>query len=162
MEEHLIHYLTLISKLSDIIDYINNNFEENDLSLYIKECKSLCIDKVKSHHLIELFLHELNQKIDEENIENIKKEAVETEDRAETKDKNIKDTIDNLSMLMKTSNSTDMSPEIFDSLGSGIIKLLRPNDQSLTNTIEITPQIKNELNTVNTNINIQIKKKHEY
>jgi hypothetical protein len=159
MEENLIHYLTLISKLSDILDYINKNFEENDISLYIKECKSLCIDKVKSHYLIELFLHELNQKIYEENLENIKKEEVETE---ETEDKNIKDTIDNFSMLMKTSNSTDMSPEIFDSLGSGIIKLLRPNDQSLTKTIEITPQIKNELNTVNTNINIQIKKKHEH
>ena len=146
MEDHLIHYLTLISKLSDILVYINQNFEENDISSYIKECKSLCIDKVKSHHLMELFLTELKT----EDTPEVKKET--------TEDKEMTDTINNLSMLMQTNTSTDMSPEIFDSLGSGIIKLLRP----IENTIEIRPQIKNELNTVNTNINFQIKKKHEH
>lgn len=155
MEEHLIHYLTLISKLSDILDYINKNFEENDLSSYIKECKSLCIDKVKTHHLIELFLTEL--KHEQENTEE-SQTPQEVKDEYKTEDKEMTDTINNLSMLMQTNTSSDMSPEIFDSLGSGIIKLLRP----IENTIEIRPQIKNELNTVNTNINFQIKKKHEH
>lgn len=154
MEEHLIHYLTLISKLSDILDYINKNFEENDLSSYITECKSLCIDKVKTHHLIELFLTELKQ---EEHHEETQK-SQEVKNKHNTEDKEMTDTINNLSMLMQTNTSTDMSPEIFDSLGSGIIKLLRP----IENTTEIRPQIKNELNTVNTNINFQIKKKNEH
>lgn len=155
MEEHLIHYLTLISKLSDILDYINKNFEENDLSSYIKECKSLCIDKVKTHHLIELFLTELKQEQEES------QKPQEVKDEYKTEDKEMTDTINNLSMLMQTNTSTDMSPEIFDSLGSGIIKLLRPIEKDF-NTIEIKPQIKNELNTVNTNINFQIKKKNEH
>jgi hypothetical protein len=156
MEDHLIHYLTLISKLSDILQYINENFEENDLSSYIKECKSLCIHKVKSHHLIELFLSELKQENKEEDSEKFKES-----DKENLSDKDIKDTIDNLSVLLKPHGSTGMSPEIFDSLGSGIIKLLRPNDV-VNPTIEIKPQIKNELNTGNTNINFQIKKKHEH
>lgn len=152
MEEHLIHYLTLISKLSDILDYINNNFEENDLSSYIKECKSLCIDKVKSSSLIKLFLKEIE---DEESSVRVKKKDVENQE--------ITDTINNLSMLMQpNTNTNDISPDMFDSLGSGLIKLLRPLPVQETPKITIVPQIKNELNTVNTNINFEIKKKNEH
>lgn len=152
MEEHLIHYLTLISKLSDILEYINNNFEENDLSSYIKECKSLCIDKVKSSPLITLFLKE----IQEENSElQSKKQKVQINE-----DKQISDTINNLSMLMQPdTNTNNISPEMFDSLGSGLIKLLRPLPVQEAPKPTIVPQIKNELNTVNTNINFEIKKK---
>jgi hypothetical protein len=63
MDSHLIYYLNLISKLTDILTYIDLNFQEDDISSYIKECKSLCVNKVKSEPLVELFLSELKHEL---------------------------------------------------------------------------------------------------
>lgn len=162
MGEHIVYYLTLISKLSDIINYIDENFKEDDISTYIKECKSLCINKIKLDPLIARFLDEIKE--DNQHKEN---EADETKEKEEEEDQEMKETIDNLGMLMKIStgtddNDTNLTPDMLDSLGNGLARLLKPDQIPVQNTVQNFPKIKNELNTINTNINFQIKKKNEH
>jgi len=160
MEEHIVYYLNLISKLSDILNYIESNFKEDDITSYIKECKSVCIDKVKSEPLITAFLKEMQEELP--NSSNL-----ETTD---TVDLEMQETVNTLSNLIKSDTDTDnINPDMLDSFGNGLVRLLRDTPQTSPDikapqtspTIKI-PQIKNELKFINTNINCQIKKKNEY
>jgi hypothetical protein len=170
MEEHIVYYLNLISKLSDILNYIESNFKEDDITSYIKECKSVCIDKVKSEPLITAFLKEIHEEIHEELPKSDNLETTNIQNNKNTVDLEMQETVNTLSNLIKSDTDTDnINPDMLDSFGNGLVRLLRDTPQTSPDikapqtspTIKI-PQIKNELKFINTNINCQIKKKNEY
>jgi hypothetical protein len=151
MSEQLVHYLQLISKLSDILTYIDTNFTDNDLSSYIKECKSICINKAKEDPLMTIFLRELsNEKLEPQEVE--------------TQDIELKGQIDVLANMLTDSiqlpQQEKMSPESCVKKCSGLAKLFKMNS-----SVEETPQPQkvnnkiNEINLTNSNINFEIKRK---
>jgi beta-lactamase superfamily II metal-dependent hydrolase len=177
MVEQLIYYLTLISKLSDILKYIKTHSKDNekdsyDLSSYIQECKTICINLVKSEPLIELFLHEIKQEQEQE----IKQEQEQQEqqhndvetiipvpepDTQNTQDIELKEQLDTLAILLtgaiQTSENEPMSSDTFDTLGSGLSRIFKVTDT--TPTVVTIPQLKNEINNNSSNINFEIKRK---
>jgi|GWRWMinimDraft_5_1066013.scaffolds.fasta_scaffold41261_2 hypothetical protein len=164
MNEKLIHYLTLISKLSDILKYINNNFKDDekdsyDLSSYIQECKAICINIVKSEPLIELFLYELH----DPSLTTRQQEIKQQQNKVETiipeqdiEDIELKEQVDTLAILLtgtlQDKQDEPMSSETFDTLGSGLSRLLKITDGCI-------PQLKNEIYNKSSNINFEIKRK---
>lgn len=160
MSEKLVHYLQLISKLSDILMYINTNFDlssdVNDLSSYIKECKSICINKVKEESLMTIFLRELY------NENQVETQEIEIQE-IETQDVELKGKIDILTNMLTGSiqvpQEEQMSPESFETLGSGLAKLFKMNvDEETSKPQKIKNKI-NEINLTNSNINFEIKRK---
>lgn len=164
MEEHIVYYLNLISKLTDILNYIEKNFKEDDITSYIKECKSICINKVKSEPLITIFLKELQEETSS-NLQETSEENVDLE---------MQETITTLSNLLVSNTDTDnINPDMLESFGDGLARIFRQDAVTPEPTPpppvptpiggpQIKTQIKNELNFVNTNINCQIKKKNEH
>ena len=164
MNEKLIHYLTLISKLSDILKYINNNFKDDekdsyDINSYIQECKAICINIVKSEPLIELFLHELH----DPSLTTLQQEIKQQQNKVETiipeqdiEDIELKEQVDTLAILLtgtlQDKQDEPMSSETFDTLGSGLSRLLKITDGCI-------PQLKNEIYNKSSNINFEIKRK---
>jgi hypothetical protein len=127
MSDKLISYLNLLYKLSDIL---NDNKLDDSIKTYLLECKNICINQLKSEHLIKIFLDEINY---------------------------------NSNTLTKQHENI-MSPEQFDNLGSGLLKLIRISDSTTTITNNSSSknsssQIKNELNLSVGNIKVQITKK---
>jgi len=61
MGEHITYYFNLMSKLNDVLTYINStNFKENNkIHSHITECKKICIHNIKSEPLVNLFLDEV-------------------------------------------------------------------------------------------------------
>jgi hypothetical protein len=164
MNEKLIHYLTLISKLSDILKYINNNFKDDekdsyDLSSYIQECKAICINIVKLEPLIELFLHELHNPSLTTRQQEIKQQQNKVETiipEQDIEDIELKEQVDTLAILLtgtlQDKQDEPMSSETFDTLGSGLSRLLKITDGCI-------PQLKNEIYNKSSNINFEIKRK---
>jgi hypothetical protein len=170
MDEQLIYYLTLISKLSDILKYIKTNSKNNekdsyDLSSYIQECKTICINLVKSEPLIELFLQEIKQ---EQQKEQEQQNDVETIipvpklDTQNTEDIELKEQLDTLAILLtgtiQTNENEPMSSDTFDTLGSGLSRIFKVTDDT-TPIIVTIPQLKNEINNNSSNINFEIKRR---
>lgn len=162
MEEHIVYYLNLISKLSDILNYIESNFKEDDITSYIKECKSVCINKVKSEPLITTFLKEMQ----EEAPHSSHLETANIQNNKDNVDLEMQETVNTLSNLIKSDTDTDnINPDMLDSFGDGLARLFRQPEIPLTVPDTLTnkqSQIKNELKFINTNINCQIKKKNEH
>jgi hypothetical protein len=172
MDNHLIYYLHLITKLNDILKYINDNFKDNNnfkegdnferdsITSYIIECKSLCINKLKNEPLMGIFLEEIKNENKLNELNQIEK--LEELELIKSKDTHIKEKINNLSTLI-TGETDNITPEIFDTFGSGLARLF--SAQSITEPLKDIniekEQIKNEINLVNTNINCKIKKKYE-
>lgn len=169
MNEKLIHYLTLISKLSEILKYINNNFKDDekdssDLSSYIQECKAICINIVKSEPLIELFLHELHDPSLTTRQQEIKQQQNKVETIIPEQDIELKEQVDTLAFLLtgtlQDKQDEPMSSETFDTLGSGLSRLLNPCSlPGFSITDKCIPQLKNEINNNSSNINFEIKRK---
>ena len=181
MNEQLIHYLVLISKLTDILKYIKTHFQQDekdshDLSSYIQECKTICINIVKSEPLIELFLQEINQEEQQQqginqtqeqnNIETIiPVPEQDTQNTQNTQDIELKGQLDTLAILLsgtlQTSENEPMSSESFDTLGSGLSRIFKVTDTSNQSNqpTKFIPQLKNEIINNSSNINFEIKRK---
>jgi hypothetical protein len=169
MDEQLIYYLTLTSKLSDILKYIKTNSKNNkkdsyDLSSYIQECKTICINLVKSEPLIELFLQEIKQEQQQNDVETIIPVPVPAPvlDTQNTEDIELKEQLDTLAILLtgtiQTNENEPMSSDTFDTLGSGLSMIFKVTDDT-TPTIVTIPQLKNEINNNSSNINFEIKRR---
>jgi hypothetical protein len=160
MDEQLIYYLTLISKLSHIITYIKTHINEKDsydLSSYIQECKTICINLVKSEPLIQLFLQEIKQ--EQNNIQTIIPVLEQN-----PQDIELKEQLDTLAILLTGTIQTNENEPIssntfdtFDTFGSGISRIFKVIDT--TPTVVTIPQLKNEINNNSSNINFEIKRK---
>lgn len=122
MSDKLKSYLNLLYKLSDIL---NDNEIDDCIKIHLIECKNICVNKIKSEHLIKIFLDEINYTSD---------------------------------ISIKQSDKI-MSPEQFDNLGSGLLKLIRISDTSCVSSNSSSSQIKNELKLSAGNIKVQITKK---
>jgi hypothetical protein len=125
MSDKLKSYLNLLYKLSDIL---NDNEIDDSIKIHLIECKNICVNKIKSEHLIKIFLDEINYKSD---------------------------------ISIKQSDKI-MSPEQFDNLGSGLLKLIRISDTTScvsSSSSSSSSQIKNELKLSAGNIKVQITKK---
>lgn len=152
MDSKTIHYIILISKLRDIINYINLNFNENDIKSYITECKNLCIEKIKDDPDIKVVIEEIN------NFKLEEKPEVDTTD-------NMLSTVTSITNLLGGENEisiNEINPNMFDNFGNGLIKMLKINSAPIQH--QEVPQInllKNEIkNTINSNnLSYQIKKK---
>lgn len=162
-----IHYLIIVSKLRDIIQYIDNHFSENDIKSYILECKNLCIEKLKQDSLINILIDELSSHTHEETTqtENIDKTAEKQPETKEQDETNIISSITNLMGGPQEFSINDFDPASFDNIGNGLSRLFKINPQPQTITI---PQqvndlnlIKNEIKNTNNvnNLTYQIKKK---
>ena len=170
--EQLIYYLTLISKLSDILKYIKTHSKDDekdsyDLSSYIQECKTICVNLVKSHTLIELFLQEIKQEQEiENNVETIiPVPEQDVQDAQNTQDIELKGQLDTLAILLtgtlKTKEDEPMSSDTFDTLGSGLSRIFKVADvgNQSNQATQFIPQLKNEIINNSSNINFEIKRK---
>lgn len=187
MSDQIVFYLTLISKLTDILCYYKKHSEpdkldSHDLTSYIQECKSIYINKVKSDPLIKVFLQEISQGFKQEEVEEeieqntehkigqdieqvlqeFQKEDIE---QLQEQDIELKDQLDTLASLLTVSIQSNkdepISSETFDTLGSGLSKMFRISDNNPTPTRIDISQLKNEINNTNSNINFEIKRKQK-
>jgi hypothetical protein len=168
MDSEIIHYLILVSKLRDIVQYIDKHFDENDIKTYILECKNLCIEKLKKESLITILIEELSvQKHEEttqtEHIQQTNQINVQSKENSN----DVSNTISSITNLLggpQEFSVKDFDPSSFDNLGSGLVRLLKINPQP-TPTLSIQQStmnlIKNEIKNTNNsnNLTYQIKKK---
>lgn len=169
MESEIIHYLILVSKLRDIVQYIDNHFQENDIKSYILECKNLCLEKLKKEHLITTFMEEVSSQKQEETTQTEQIQPIEQNDQTVSSQEDSNDVSQTISVISnllggpQEMSIKDFDPSSFDSLGNGLARLLRINPQP-TPTVSIQQPIdliKNEIKNANNNNNLtyQIKKK---
>ena len=181
MDQQLVYYLTLISKLSDILKYIKTHSNDDekdsyDLSSYIQECKTICINIVKSEPLVELFLQEIKQEEQQQQEEQQEEQQEQQQEEQENKndvetiipvpeqdnqDIELKEQLDTLAILLtgaiQTNENEPMSSDTFDTFGSGLSRIFKVTDT--TPTVVTIPQLKNEINNNSSNINFAIKRK---
>ena len=166
MESEIIHYLILISKLKDIIKYIDNNFQENDIKSYILECKKLCLENLKKQELIKMLTEELTDDIKQDTDKDTDKEDTDKED-TDKEDTDLSNQISSLTGLLggeQEISINNFDPSTFDSIGSGLARILQigpqisPQIQTQNTSINL---IKNEIKNTNNknNLSYQIKKK---
>lgn len=171
MESNIIHYLILVSKLRDIIQYIDNHFPENDIKSYILECKNLCIEKLKHESLINILIEELSSQKHEETtqtdtIETDTTQIDTTQIDPQPDETNIISSITNLLGGPQEFSINDFDPSSFDNIGNGLSRLFKINTQAPSPSISIQQPsnfnlIKNEIKNTNkvNNLTYQIKKK---
>lgn len=157
MESEIIHYLILISKLKDIIKYIDNNFQENDIKSYILECKKLCLENLKKQELIKMLTEELTEDIKDKDTD------TDTDKETDKEDTDLSNQISSLTGLLggeQEISINNFDPSTFDSIGSGLARILQIGPQIQTQNTSIN-LIKNEIKNTNNNNNLsyQIKKK---
>lgn len=161
MESEIIHYLILISKLKDIIKYIDNNFQENDIKSYILECKKLCLENLKKQELIKMLTEELTEDIKDKDTDTDTDK--DTDKETDKEDTDLSNQISSLTGLLggeQEISINNFDPSTFDSIGSGLARILQIGPQIQTQNTSIN-LIKNEIKNTNNNNNLsyQIKKK---
>jgi hypothetical protein len=169
----LSNYLIILQKLRNISDYIEKIDSLNpNISDYITKCKLSCLDEIKLYPEIISFLDEIkNQAMETEQDKQQDKQEQDKqqEDKQEFKeDLELKNEINSLANIMtstiKTSNDDKLSIDSFETLGSGLAKLFKVSSNNLPpnnlpqNNLPL-PQIKNEINNINSNINFEIRRK---
>lgn len=166
-DNDLLHYLNILHKLNSVSKYIENITTGSQLLPDITNCKHVCVNNIKSHQLITTFLNEETSLTPSTSSTSLSNEPeLITPTPIKEEDVELKDQIDTLANLLgntlDTSNTdtNTISPQQFDTFGSGLARLFKPDIQALP-IPKVNSQIKNELNLSNSNINFQIKKKYE-
>ena len=132
----IIYYLNLLSKLNDIINELDADADklDADIKKSIINSKNLCLAKLKSFKLIQIFVENLEVKNDDDDPE-------------------LTQQLNNISTLLggpQEMDNTNFDPSIFENFGKGLTRIL---------SVQPQPQPQPQQQQLPKNVMIEIKKK---